>query len=98
MAKRGYVYMLTNKRNSVLYVGVTSNLIRRIWEHKSGVYKKSFTHRYNVHKLVYYEVYDLVIDAIAREKQLKNWQRDWKIALIEKHNPAWADLYDDLLI
>ena len=94
--KEGHVYILTNKYHTVLYVGVTSNLKKRIWQHRTGYYKNSFTDRYNVHKLVYYEKLDLITDAIAREKQLKAGSRKKKIALIECMNPKWKDLYDEL--
>ena len=82
--KPGYVYILTNKNNTTLYVGVTSNLIKRIHQHKEKYYKKSFSARYNLNKLVYYEVFQMIGDAIAREKQLKAGSRAKKIALIEK--------------
>ena len=89
------IYILTNKSNSVLYTGVTSNLIKRIWEHKSKIIK-SFTQKYNVEKLVYYECSENMEVAIAREKQIKAGSRKKKIELIEKLNPSWKDLYDDL--
>ena len=90
-----YVYIMANKRNTVLYTGVTNNLIRRVWEHKdpSG---GSFTKRYHVTKLVYYEVFDDVESAIAREKQIKGGSRQKKIDLIHSMNSEWCDLYDTL--
>ncbi len=90
-----YVYMLTNKKKGVLYIGVTSELQKRIWEHKEKIYK-GFTAKYNADLLVYYEIFDAPEHAILREKQLKNWHRDWKINLIEADNPEWNDLYEDL--
>ena len=90
-----YVYILASKRNGTLYIGISSNLKDRIYKHKQGIYDR-FTKKYKVNKLVYYEVYTDVRDSIAREKQLQNWKREWKIQLIEKDNPAWRDLFDDL--
>ncbi|MDR0917554.1 MAG: GIY-YIG nuclease family protein [Oscillospiraceae bacterium] len=94
--KQGYVYILFNRRNGVLYVGVTSDLIRRVYEHKNQAIE-GFTHKYGVDKLGYYEVYQLVTDAIAREKQIKAGSRKNKIKLIESVNPDWRDLYDDII-
>ncbi|NQT49751.1 GIY-YIG nuclease family protein [Candidatus Kuenenbacteria bacterium] len=88
-------YIVTNKSHTTLYVGVTSNLIGRIWQHKNKTYPKSFTARYNCNKLVYYESSPTMHEAIAFEKQLKNWKREWKIDLINKHNPDWEDLSVD---
>ena len=92
--KPGFIYILTNKNNTTLYVGVTSNLIARIQQHKEQRYKTSFTARYHLHKLVYYEAFQMIGDAIAREKQLKAGKRAKKVALIEQLNPNWEDLYD----
>jgi putative endonuclease len=89
-----YVYILTNKSNQVLYIGVTNNLQRRIYEHKKGLIE-GFSKRYNLKKLVYYEVAPSIREAIAREKQLKNWHRQWKINLITRSNPQWKDLSID---
>jgi putative endonuclease len=89
--KQYYVYILTNKSNKVLYIGVTNDLIRRIFEHKNKRIE-GFTKKYNLVKLVYYEVTNEVEVAIRREKQLKNWHRDWKINLINQFNPDWKDL------
>lgn len=86
-----FVYILASKRNGTLYIGVTNNIERRIWEHKEGLVK-GFTKQYGVHRLVYVEVTNSIDDAIKREKQLKLWSRVWKIALIEKENPRWEDL------
>ena len=95
MLTPGYVYILTNASKTVLYVGVTSNLIQRIWEHKHEVYKDSFTAKYKVHILLYYEVYTWIGDAIKREKQIKGWNRGKKNALISKKNPDWQELQLD---
>jgi putative endonuclease len=93
---RGYTYMLASRRNGTLYTGVTSNLPRRIFEHRSG--ESAFTSRYGVTRLVWYEEFPWVIDAISREKAIKSWPRAWKIALIEEQNPDWRDLYPHLLM
>ena len=90
-----YVYILASQRNGTLYVGATSDLIRRIWEHKNK-FIPSFTAKYNVHMLVYYEEHQLYIEAACREKRFKNWPRQWKINLIEKLNPEWRDLYEEI--
>lgn len=92
MRKIGYVYILTNKWNTVLYVGVTNNLERRLTEHRTSVNKRSFTTKYRVTKLVYYETFSLMTDAIKREKQLKAGSRQHKIDLINKTNPRWSNL------
>jgi len=89
-----YVYILTNKANHVLYIGVTNDLVRRMYEHKNKLVD-GFTKKYNLTKLVYYEVTDDVGSAIRREKQLKNWHRDWKINLIDQFNPEWEDLSEE---
>lgn len=93
--KQYFVYILTNENNKVLYIGVTSDLIDRIFQHKERVIK-CFTSRYNVDKLVYYEVYEDIYEAISREKQLKNWRRDWKNNLVESVNKNWRDLSKEL--
>ncbi|MDI3469098.1 MAG: Excinuclease ABC, C subunit-like [Pseudolabrys sp.] len=87
-----YVYLLTSGKYGTLYLGVTNDLVRRVHEHRTKVVR-GFTSRYDVTKLVWYEVYDDPITAITREKELKKWQRDWKIRLIEDDNPNWDDLY-----
>ena len=92
-----YVYILTNKHNTVLYTGVTNDLVRRVYEHKNHLDKKSFTSRYNVEKLVFYEQTNNVESAIQREKQIKSWNRNRKIKLLEEMNPQWEDLYESLL-
>ena len=90
-----YVYIITNKQNGTLYIGVTNDLIRRIYEHKHKIFK-GFSSKYELDKLVYYEIYDDEIKAIQREKNLKHYSREWKKALIEQNNPEWNDLYDAL--
>jgi len=90
------VYILASKPNGTLYIGVTSNISKRIWEHKNNLVE-GFTKKYVVHTLVWYEVHQNMGSAIAREKQLKRWKRDWKIKLIIEQNPAWQDLYLELL-
>ena len=87
-----YVYFMTNTNNKVLYIGVTSNLEKRHYEHKNNNIKSSFTYRYKCNKLVYYEVFGDIRYAIAREKQLKNWKREWKNDLVNKSNPDWLEL------
>jgi len=95
MGKDFWVYILASKRNGTLYIGVTSELAKRIWEHKNGLVE-GFTHRYQVDRLVYCEPFDDAESAITREKQLKKWRRAWKIELIENSNPEWRDLYDEI--
>ena len=94
--KQYYVYILTNKQNGTLYIGVTNNLVNRIYQHKNDLVK-GFTKKYRLHILVYYEITDDIKTAIAREKQLKKWNRKWKLDLIEKVNPQWKDLYEELM-
>ncbi|MBQ8481461.1 MAG: GIY-YIG nuclease family protein [Alphaproteobacteria bacterium] len=91
----GYVYILASRRNGTLYVGVTSNLTKRVYEHKMELYE-GFTKKYNVKMLVYYEIFDDITEAIKREKILKGWRRERKIKLIESDNKEWSDLYWDL--
>lgn len=98
MQKGGYVYIVTNKNNTVLYVGVTSNLKQRINDHKNKKYKNSFSARYNCNKLIYYERYNNIVEAIAREKQIKGGSRIKKLALINNINIAWEDLFDKIEI
>ena len=96
MEKSFCVYILASKRNGTLYIGVTSDLVKRIWQHKSsGI--SGFTQEYHIKTLVYYEQHNYAESAIQREKQLKEWKRSWKLALIEKHNPSWKDLYEDII-
>jgi len=93
--KSFYTYIVASGHNGTLYVGSTSDLIKRIWEHKSKVIP-GFTARYNVHILVYYEVHETYVEAARREKRFKNWCRQWKLNLIEELNPQWHDLYEDI--
>ena len=94
--RSSYVYILASKRNGTLYVGVTSDLVRRIWEHKNNL-ADGFTKRYRVHDLVWCEEHGTIQDAIQREKNIKEWKRAWKIELIERSNPLWRDLYPDII-
>lgn len=96
MTKSYYTYILSNKYNTTFYVGVTSNLIKRIYEHKNNLVE-GFTKKYNLHQLVYYEISEDIESSILREKQLKKWKRDWKIKLIEKTNPNFEDLYETII-
>ncbi|HSV55334.1 MAG TPA: GIY-YIG nuclease family protein [Burkholderiaceae bacterium] len=91
-----FVYLMASRKNGTLYVGVTSDLVRRVHEHKNGL-AQGFTNRYAVHELVWFESTPSVEAAIHKEKQIKNWKREWKIALIEKTNPQWSDLYASIL-
>ena len=95
MEVTAYVYILTNKSHSTLYVGVTVPLCTRIWEHKTKQNPNCFTAKYNVNKLVYYEGFETIVEAIAREKYIKGKSRKWKIALVSSKNPEWRDLYDE---
>jgi putative endonuclease len=90
-----FVYILASKKNGVLYIGVTSNLKRRIYEHKNNIIR-GFTSKYNVHNLVYFEAHQDIKYAILKEKKLKKWNRTWKIRLIEESNSEWKDLYYEL--
>jgi putative endonuclease len=94
--KPGYVYVLASERYGTLYVGVTSDLIKRVWQHKEGLVE-GFSKQHNVKRLVWYESHEDIRAAIEREKQIKKWNRAWKIELIQKQNPKWDDLYDSLL-
>jgi putative endonuclease len=89
------VYILASARNGTLYIGVTSNLAQRVWQHREG-FLAGFTSRYRIKTLVYYEVHDTMESAIRREKQMKIWKRSWKVELIERANPSWLDLYDEI--
>ena len=90
-----YVYILASKKNGTLYIGVTNDLLKRVHQHKNDLVE-GFTRKYKVHNLVHYEAYNWVQDAIIREKRMKKWKRQWKIALIEKSNPDWEDLFEGL--
>lgn len=96
MERGGCVYFMSNKTNTVLYLGVTSNLKHRVFQHKNHVFPDSFTAKYNCHKLVYFESFPSIDEAIGREKNLKNWKREWKDELITTINPAWTDLFDEI--
>jgi putative endonuclease len=97
MEKRRYcIYILASDKNGTLYIGVTNNLAKRIYEHKNKIIK-GFTEKYKVDKLVYYEIHGEVSAALYREKQLKKWNRQWKVELIEKENPGWTDLYNKII-
>jgi putative endonuclease len=93
---RYYIYILASKKNGTLYVGVTNNLIKRVNEHKLGLYE-GFSKKYNIKRFVYYELINDIFTAIRIEKQIKKWNRNWKITMIEKSNPDWIDLYDMLI-
>lgn len=96
MVKNYFVYILTNKYNTVFYTGITSNLLKRTWEHKRKIVN-GFAEKYNATKLVYYECTNNVETAILREKQLKKWKRDWKLKLIRDFNPSFEDLYEKII-
>ena len=96
MTKQPAIYILASKRNGTLYIGVTSNLQKRAWEHKNDLVE-GFTKQYKVHRLVYYELYADMVSAITREKQMKKWNRAWKLQLIESQNPNWKDLWDGII-
>ena len=97
VAQGGFVYLMTNRPNGVLYVGVTSDLIRRVWEHREGVMVGGFTERYGLKVLVWFEQHESVVGAIGREKALKAWPRAWKVRLILERNVGWADLYPSII-
>ncbi|MBI2336894.1 MAG: GIY-YIG nuclease family protein [Deltaproteobacteria bacterium] len=94
--KQYFVYIMASQRNGTLYIGVTSDIVKRVYEHKNNLIK-GFTEKYKVHQLVYVEETNDVSAAITREKQLKKWKRNWKLRLIEELNPTWKDLYEELL-
>ncbi len=96
MEKTPCVYILASKRHGTLYIGVTSDLVKRVWEHKNN-FVQGFTKKYEVHSLVWYELCGDMETAILREKQLKKWNRQWKVNLIEKINPDWRDLYSEIV-
>ena len=93
--KKFYVYILCSKRNGTLYTGVTSDIVKRVYEHKNGLVE-GFTKKYNIHHLVWYESHESAESAIVREKQIKKWKRAWKLKIIEKENPQWIDLYKSI--
>ncbi len=94
--KQPCVYILANRRNGTLYIGVTSNLIQRVWQHKNDLID-GYSRRYSTHTLVWYESHERMENAIVREKRLKEWRRTWKLELIEKENPEWRDLYPEFV-
>ena len=96
MERQPCVYILASQRNGTLYIGVTSDLRKRVWEHKNNLVE-GFTRKYGVHRLVYYEIQGDMASAITREKQLKKWRRGWKLRLIEGRNPQWRDLWEEIL-
>ena len=96
MERMPCVYILASSRNGTLYIGVTSDLVKRIWEHKNDLVP-GFTNKYHVHHLVWYEIHEEMESAILREKQLKKWNRTWKLRLIEDMNSNWKDLYEDIV-
>ena len=96
MPKQPAVYILASKRNGTLYIGVTSDLIKRAWEHKNDQVD-GFSKKYAVHHLVYYELHENMVSAITREKQIKKWNRAWKLELIEKENSDWKDLWEEII-
>ena len=93
--KQYYIYIMASKKNGTLYIGVTNNLVRRVYEHKEGLFD-GFTKKYKVKNLVYFEIHNSMYEAIKREKAMKKWLRKWKIKLIEKENFDWRDLYDEI--
>ena len=95
MNKQFYVYIMASRRNGTLYIGISSNLVQRVWQHKNNMVE-GFTEKYNVKHLVYYEVHESAESAITREKQIKKWRRKWKLRLIEEQNPQWEDLYSKI--
>jgi len=95
LTRSHFVYLLASGRRGTLYVGVTNDLLKRVWQHKQGLVE-GFTKRYGIKTLVWYEQTDSIESAMTREKQIKKWNRDWKVELIEKNNPQWKDLYEDI--
>ena len=96
MERQPAVYILASKQNGTLYIGVTSDLVERVWQHRNDM-TKGFSKKYAVHKLFYYELHRDMIAAITREKQLKKWNRAWKLELVEEKNPGWNDLWDEIV-
>jgi putative endonuclease len=95
MEKQPCVYIMASRKNGTLYTGVTSDLVKRVWQHKNNV-TEGFTNKYSIHTLVWYELHSDMNEAIKHEKSIKKWRRDWKIKLIEENNPQWDDLYSSL--
>jgi putative endonuclease len=96
MVRQPAVYILANRRNGTLYIGVTSDLLKRAWQHRNDI-TEGFTKRYGIHRLVHYELYEDMVSAITREKQMKKWNRSWKLELIERQNPDWNDLWEGIV-
>ncbi len=96
MEKQSYVYILADGRYGTLYIGVTSNLLQRVWQHREKLVE-GFTKQHNIHQLVWFETHSDILAAITREKQLKKWNRSWKVKFVSEHNPTWRDLYHDIL-
>ena len=96
MERQPALYIMASKPNGTLYIGATSDLVKRVWEHKNNSVD-GFTNKYEVHRLVYYELHGDMLSAITREKQLKKWNRAWKLELIEEKNPEWKDLWDEIV-
>ena len=94
--KQACIYIMANKKNGTIYIGVTSDLPNRVWQHKNNIID-GFTKKYSIHKLVYFEPYESMKSAIEREKQMKKWKRKWKLEMIEKQNPLWEDLYENII-
>ena len=95
MEKQPAVYILASQQNGTLYIGVTNDLVKRVWQHKNDTIE-GFSKKYSVHKLIYYELHQDMVSAITREKQLKKWNRAWKVELVEEKNPEWNDLWDEI--
>ena len=96
MEREFYVYIMTNRPYGTLYVGITNDLVRRAWEHREGMVD-GFTKEHGLHRLVWYEAHDTAYDAITREKLIKKWHRDWKVNLIQRLNPDWDDLFEEIV-
>lgn len=98
MSEKHYLYIITNKNEGVFYIGITNNLKRRIYQHKNKVHKSTFSARYNLDKLVYFEIFDSKDEALLREARMKKWNREWKINIIKSFNPEWKDLYSEIKV
>jgi putative endonuclease len=98
MSEKHYLYIITNKNEGVLYIGITNNLKRRIYQHKNKVHKSTFSARYNLDRLVYFEIFDSKDEALLREARMKKWNREWKMNLIKSFNPEWKDLYSEIKV
>ena len=96
MVRQAAVYILANKPNGTLYIGVSNDLVKRTWEHRNDMVE-GFSKKYGIHRLVYYELYEDMVSAITREKQMKKWHRSWKLELIERQNPDWNDLWEGIV-